>query len=88
MLQYVVVKFLSNDDEDDDHLYEAGLTQWVLDNQKETYWPPREELVPKYIERLQMADPLTWKKYPIKIKRFKGLFIRYQKKGLKVVHMF
>jgi len=60
MLQpYFVNKFLPPDGDDEDKVYEIGLTQWVLDNQAETYWPPKEELVPKYLERLQMADPLT-----------------------------
>lgn len=56
------------------------LRKWLFDmNEKGThgkiYWPPRDDTVQKYIERNQEPDPLTWRVYKVKVKRYKGMQI-------------
>jgi len=74
-----VLKFVKvNNKDDEEGFYDIGLAEWLFDFKEDTkrsntFWPPNPNNVQKYVMRRQKAEKLTWKRIPVKVKRFKGI---------------
>lgn len=59
--------------------YDIGRSKWLFNYDPQTcfgdtYWPPLDSQVKKYVIRDQVAEPLTWRIFRVKVKRFKATY--------------
>lgn len=70
--------FYDNDVEEeleDNVFYEIGLSKWLVKVENMigmTYWPPNNQNVALCVREERAADPKTWDKLNIEVKRYKG----------------
>lgn len=71
--------FYNNDIEgelEENVFYEIGLSKWLLEVDENmigmTYWPSNNQNVTLYVREKRAADPKTWDKLCIEVKRYKG----------------
>lgn len=75
LFQFVVVKFINEDDmcdDEDDALFEVGLTKWLgdIDDKIKTNisWPPRS--IQSVALKKEMNASLLWPEYNVVVLRF------------------
>ncbi|XP_011858841.1 PREDICTED: uncharacterized protein LOC105556365 isoform X2 [Vollenhovia emeryi] len=80
---FVVLKLFNNNDVEEEleenNFYEIGLSKWLFEVDENmigmTYWPPSNQNVALCVREERAADPKTWDKLRIEVKRYKETYI-------------
>jgi hypothetical protein len=74
ILQFIVVKFLSIDD-DEDEFYEVALSKWLIDLDENMignlFWP-EDKSAAGMLVRTQINAQSNWSTYTVEVKRYYG----------------
>lgn len=76
MLQFIVVKFLPTQ-EDDDLYYEVALAKWIVQIDKNMigniFWPKNDAIAGKLVRSETRANE-TWPQLEVEVKKYYGMF--------------